>query len=277
MPVISDPAAQLHTLCAVIAGYTPPKANDKGQAALASILDVEANSSEYFMALGAIASRFHQLQELAEAELDEPYRSLLLSTLRSLQTSVSAQSQMNHWLPVRDQIFSPANMQTLLMASGIIRQHVVISVPTAEERKNAIESIEEAMRALEQYHGSLSRSLLSALTSTKRILTRFDIYGTDALTEELLKAFSLKAASEKERGTAKEQDAWARAWGVLVMVASTLVVGDAALTAVENHYSRAQWVLSHFASEQKQLPPPREGHANETVVDGRKDEEDSAA
>ncbi|WP_449396286.1 hypothetical protein [Devosia riboflavina] len=263
MPTISDPAAQLHAMCAIMARFTPERGNSVGQVALAELLGVQPNSSEYFMGIGAIAARFHRLQVLSDSALEEPYSSLLSGTLKALQTAFTAHSQINHWQPIRDQAFAPANMQTLLMASGVVRQHARISVPTPEERASAVLMIDEALEALEKHHGSLTDSIYMALQNTKRMLVRFDIYGVDSLADELLKAFALKTAAEAgPMGSNKERGAWVKAWAALMMVASTLMAADAGITAIENHYTRAQSVLAFFAGEQKQLPPPDTFTAN---------------
>lgn len=278
MSTTSDPAMQLHAMCSILATYSSQFDNHPTQTTLAEVLGVEQNTAEYFMGIGAIAARFHRMEMLVEAILDEPHKTLLLETLKSLRGFIVAQSQVSPWTSVRSQTFSSANMQTLLMASVFVKQHAPVGIPTPEERENAIALLDEALDGLRQHHGALSSSIYASLLTTKRMLERFDMYGVDSLSDELLRVFALKVAAESDEhvGSA-ERGSWQKAWSALMLVASMLVASDAGLTAIENQYTRTQSIIAYFATEQKRLPAPEPTAANSHMAPRIENEEDDKA
>lgn len=273
MPLISDPASELHVMCTLIGGFSTGNTSHRGAKALAKLLGVPENSSQYFMGLGAIAGRFDRLATLFSDTLSEPHKGLALQTLSSLQVFLNAEQQMASWEGVRGQVFTDANMRTLLMSGLAVRQVAPISIPTPDERKEILSMLDEALQELSDHHGAISSSIHQALEVTRRMLAQLEIFGTDSLSEHLLRLFALKQASaEAQRPGSKEKSAWAKAWATVAILAGTLVLADESIVAVENHYHRANAIIRHFAAEQKQLPAPNTHLANDRVIKPEEEE-----
>ena len=250
----SDPASELHKLCTRLKLF---HFKGTGALALSECFAVTPNSSDYYELLGQLAGRFTRLRGIFESALDDPVKSLGIKALEHLQSFLSAQRQQQPWAQVKESVFDDANMNTLLMSSIRIGQVAPIIIPSEEERTGAIEKIDAALQALSPYHGSISTALYSSLASMKRILVRFDVYGVDAFTDEFLRAFAVQSAADREVNVpAPERRARSGAWATISMVAALMVGSDAALTAIENHYSRAEKVVQTLLDEQKLLPPP---------------------
>lgn len=263
MTKTSDPAEELHKLCLLLQKH---KADGTTRDALAEVFGVEAESSEYFETMGHLASRFSRLSRLYEVTLDDPHRSLGLNTVRHLQTLLSADRQRQRWQDVKGQIFDEVRLSTLLMSSPLLRLRAPLTVPTAEERREAIEQIDTALKGLEGYNGAISTAFASSLRSIRRTLERFEIYGVDAFTDEFLKAFAVQVAAERESDVPHpERQARTSAWTALAMVAGLMIGSDSLLTAIENHYVRSEKIIGLLAYETKLLPSPDSFHRSDEV------------
>jgi hypothetical protein len=222
------------------------KSGDPAAAGLAALLGVEAHGAEYFIILGVIASRFHRLEEFVLKIVTDDSRNTILRSLPRLRAFLSLPAKPNgSWDQVKESLFPEAAMNVLSMLSPLLAEKAPLSVPTAAERADAIQKIDAALEALAEEHDALSAALHGSLSATRRMMEKFEFWGPESLTQQLQNIVGLYELTVRRDPDRRTSAAMLKVVAALSFLLSINVGADAALTALENNYTRATTILGY--------------------------------
>lgn len=233
--------------------------------ALADMFGCAADDEVFFVLLAAISTRCDRLNRLVDTapELAE-HREEIAKATRTLRHIFGTDILPTPWKERSVQFLRPECLTAVKMASIGLRSRYPLKKLSDDERTELLRQINDVLADAESEHSFSALVVRNALIGIRTIIERLDFFGHDALIERLFLAngelYAPSRANEKERGQTRLRK---KALAVVCAVVGALIVSDEALTAVENHYHRAQCLLEYIhqngtaqIAEVKKLPPP---------------------
>lgn len=263
MTEITDPATELWQMFSSLRGL---QHSGTTRDALAEQFGCKTDDGTYFTILNAIISRCDRLSQMVEAETDlAEHRNEVLSAIRTMRCVFGTDRFHGSWTGQRDGLLQSHHLTAVKMAALSIRRSHPLRKLTGEERADLLAKIDDLIEEAQRDQSLSARIIENAFVGLKVVLERLTFFGHDALIERLflvnaeIKAAAARSSTEDCSGLTKLLKSSAMVIGLAV---NLLVLSDAAATAVENHYHRAQALLEHLsadapAPEVKRLPPPR--------------------